>query len=352
MRINLKREFFTDREFLLAEHGSMRAVAFRYSTGVEALRIESAKGYFIILPFKGQQIWRAHFCGRDLHMRTMMEEPQRSDVYLETYGAFLLHCGLDAIGSPTCYEDKHAQHGRLPSAQYQSAYIECGEGYMEVGGRYDYDKSFVTNYSFSPSCRLYENDSVLHLHTEVRNRRREPMEYAYLCHLNFRPVDGAELVYSADYDVKSVKVLRDPRDSAELRSFKDMIEGDVTRHHRVGSAGEVYDPEICFTIRYKGDGQGRAYTLQADGEGACYVSHPVDALPVGVRWISRTGNEDSMGMVLPATAEALGYSYIKRTGQMKVLPPLGVLCFDVEAGYIEGYRVREVRERIESIKNN
>ena len=352
MRTYLKKEFFTDREFLITEHGSMRAIAFKYSTGVEALRIESPKGYFIILPFKGQQIWRARFCGKDLQMRTMMEEPQQSDVYLETYGAFLLHCGLDAIGSPACFEDKHAQHGRLPSAQYQSAYIECGDGYIEVGGRYDYDKTFITNYSFSPACRLYENESVLHIHVEVQNRRREPLEYAYLCHINFRPIDGAELIYSADYDEKSVKVLRNASDSAAMQEFKDLISKDVTKHHKVGAAGELYDPEVCFTVHYKGDSQGRAYTLQADADGACYVSHPKDVLPVGVRWISRTGNEDSMGMVLPATAEALGYSYIKRTGQMKVLAPMETLCFDIEAGYIEGARVREVREQIEKIKRN
>ena len=352
MRIYLKKEFFTDREFLIAEHGKMRAFAFRYSTGVEALRVENQKGYFIILPFKGQQIWRAHFCGKDLQMRTMMEEPQQSDVYLETYGAFLLHCGPDAIGSPACPEDQHAQHGRLPSAHYQSAYIECGEGYMEVGGRYDYDKTFITNYSFSPACRLYEDESVLHIHVELQNRRREPLEYAYLCHINFRPVDGAELIYSADYDKESVKVLRDTRDNAEMTAFKDRITADVTQHHKVGAAGEVYDPEICFTVRYKGDEQGRAYTLQRDAEGAAYVSHPVDALPVGVRWISRTGNEDSMGMVLPATAEALGYSYIKQNGQMKTLGALETLRFDIEAGYVDGACADEICKRIARIKSH
>ena len=45
--------------------------------------------------------------------------------------------------------------------------------------------------------------------------------------------------------------------------------------------------------------------MQYNDEGACYVSHPMDYLPYAIRWISRTGDEDSMGMVLPATCEHL-----------------------------------------------
>ena len=43
MKINLREEFFTEKEFVLAENKSLRAIAFRYSTGVAALKIENAK---------------------------------------------------------------------------------------------------------------------------------------------------------------------------------------------------------------------------------------------------------------------------------------------------------------------
>lgn len=350
MRVYLKKSFFSDRESVLVENGNMRVIAFKYSTGVEALRVENSKGYFIILPFKGQQIWRASFCGKELWMKTMMDEPQETDVYLETYGAFLLHCGLDAVGSPACYEDKHSQHGTIPNVEYRYAYVECGEGYIAVGGRYDYDKTFIKNYSFSPECKLYENDSVLKIHVEIENRRRDPLEYAYLCHINFRPVDGAELIYSADYDAEHVKVITNDNDPCELKAFKKKIAENVELHHKVGAQGEIYDPEICFTVTYKSDENGRAYTLQATDEGASYVSHPADVLPVGVRWISRTGNEDSMGMILPSTSEAMGYTYSKRTGQMKLLGAYEKLAFDIEAGYLEADAAREIRERILRIK--
>lgn len=351
MRIYLKKEFFSEKEFVLVEHGNMKATAFRYSTGIEAVKVENEKGYFIILPFKGQQIWRIHFLGKDLQMKTMMDEPIPTKVYLQTYGAFLLHCGIAAFGCPQ-KEDTHPQHGEIPNADYQSAYIDCGEDYIAVGGQYDYDESFVRNYSFRPECRLYAGETVLKIHVELENRRQKPMEYMYLCHINFRPEDGAELIYSADYDsehIKVHKVVGDnlPKEQAEkLRTYMDQVEQAPALHHKVGAEGQIYDPEICFTVRYKGDESNRAYTLQYTEEGACYVSHPVDVLPLAIRWISRTGDEDSMGMVLPATAEHLGYTYAKKNGQIKILPGNEKLEFSIEAGYLEAKEAQEVKEKI------
>ena len=91
--------------------------------------------------------------------------------------------------------------------------------------------------------------------------------------------------------------------------------------NNVGAEGQSYDPEICFRLKYKGDENNRAYTMQYTNDGAEFVNHPVDALPDAIRWISRTLNEDSMGMVLPCTAEHLGYTHAKNNGQIKILPP-------------------------------
>lgn len=89
--------------------------------------------------------------------------------------------------------------------------------------------------------------------------------------------------------------------------------------------------------------------LQYTKEGACYVSHPADVLSNGVRWISRTANEDSMGMVLPATAEHIGYDYAKENGQLKVLGANETLEFYMEAGYISKADADCVKEKIHSM---
>ena len=352
MRINLKKEFFSDREFIIAENGNMKATAFKYSTGIEAIKVENSKGYFIILPYKGQQIWRANFLGNELVMRTMMEEPQQSNVYLETYGGFLLHCGVCAFGVPQS-DDTHAQHGETPNADYQEAYIECGEDYMAVGGKLYYDKSFVRNHTFNPECRLYEDDTVLKIKVNLENRRATDMEYMYLCHINFRPIDGAELISSADYDnIKVYKSVGDdlPKDHAEkLLNYMNAVEENPRLMNKVGAEGQIYNPEICFGIPYKGDENNRAYNLQYTEKGACYVSHPTDVLPYSIRWISRTATEDSMGMVLPSTGEHLGYSNAKRNGEVKILPGYGKLTFEMEAGWLEKERADQIKAKIESM---
>ena len=347
MRFNLKKEMFSDREFTLIENNGMKATAFKYSTGVEALKIENSRGYFIILPYQGQQIWRAHFLGKDLHMKTMMDEPQPSKVYLQTYGGFLLHCGIAAFGVPS-KDDKHVQHGEIPNADYQSAYLECGEDYMAVGGKLDYDESFVRNYSFCPECRLYENDSVLKINIDLVNRRSNPMEYMYLCHINFRPFDGARIISTAKYDSENFTVYKSEGSKA-LTDYMDAVEKNPAIMDTVGGEGQCYDPEICFGLRYNTDEYNRAYSLQYREDGACYVSHPADALPYGIRWISRTENEDAIGIVLPATGEHLGYENAKAKGQIKLLGANETLNFYMEEGWLDKNDADKVKAKIEKI---
>ncbi len=354
MRINLKKAFFTEKEFVLVESDNMKATAFKFSTGVEALRVENSKGNFVILPFQGQQIWDAEFCGKRLTMKSMFDEPLPNVEYMKTYGGFLLHCGICAFGVPQA-SDTHELHGELPNAEYREAYIECNEEYIAVGGHMYYDKTFDRNYTFSPECRLYKEDSVIKIHINIENRRNEPMEYMYLCHINFRPFDGARLVCSADYSHKEFKVYKNisentPEEKANhLRKYMEEIEKNPQIHHIIGAEGQTYDPEICMSVKYSGDKKRRAYTLQCIDDGACYVSHPVDVLPYAIRWISRRGEDDAMGMVLPATAEHLGYMNAKKKGQIKVLGAKEKLEFMIEVGYIQGMKKTAVIEKIKAI---
>ena len=351
MRIYLKKSLFEEKEYLLLDNNGMRVVAFKYSTGVEALRVENEKGYFIILPFQGQQIWRAHFCGKDLVMKTKFSEPVPTLEYLKTYGGFLLHCGINNTGSPAPDEKPYPQHGEIPNAEYKTAYIDVEDDYISVGGELTYDVSFIKSYTFSPECRLYRNDSVLKVRVTLENRRHYPMEYMYLCHINYRPIDNAELIYSAN----SVKAVRGdysalPEEQREkLLDYIGRVEKDYTIHHKVGAEGQVYDPELCFLIDYKSDENDRTYTLQYAEDGACYVSHDTKILPVGVRWISRTLDEDSMGMILPSTSEHLGYKNAKEKGQVKILGPMEKVEFFIEAGWLSKNEADEVKEKIKKL---
>ncbi|MGL4608618.1 MAG: DUF4432 family protein, partial [Trueperaceae bacterium] len=62
--------------------------------------MQNSRGELTLLPFQSQQIWTAIMHGRNLTMKSMFDEPKPTQVYLETYGAFLVHCGVTAMGVP------------------------------------------------------------------------------------------------------------------------------------------------------------------------------------------------------------------------------------------------------------
>jgi len=347
MKINLQKNFFTEIKKDFISYGAFKIKAFRYSSGVEALEIENSVCSFVFTPFKGQQIWHFKVDGKELSMRTTVKEPQNSMVYLENYGGFLYHCGVISFGAS---DATHPQHGEIPNAEYDSAYIYCGEDengrYICLGGELNHDTAFVRKYRFSPEIKIYDNNSLFKINIRLENLRAYPMEYMYLCHINFKPIDGAKLIYSAKQDKEHIKIYKTDG-SKELKEYFEVLEKDISVMNDVGAEGQCYDPEICFGIKYDSDENGRAYTMQYTSDGACYVSHPANILTNGVRWISRTCNEDSMGMVLPATAEHIGYENAKNNGQLKVLGSNEVLEFYIEAGYINKSDAKKVKEMID-----
>ncbi len=359
MRINLIRESFKTEPYELVSYGDIKVIAYRYKSGIEALRVENPKGHFVILPFRGQQIWDFTFGGRDLGMKTTIKEPVYSDTLLGNYGGFLYHCGVAAFGAPSP-EDKHPHHGEIHNMEYNEAYIICDEDengkYVTIGGVLINDIAFVRKYRFVPECKLYENSSVIKLNVTIENMKNAPMEYMYLCHINFAPIDGSKLVYSAKRDREHIKVHNIvkpdmPKEAAEkLQTYLNALEDHPELQDEVGGANQCYDPEICFAVKYDSDKDGRAYTMQyKKGEGACYVSHPVKELPVGVRWISRTPDEDSMGMVLPATSEHLGYIDSKKKGYVKSLGGKEKLEFYMDIGYLDDSSAAKVEDYISDI---
>ena len=349
MKLNLQKNFFSETKKELISYGTFKINAFRYSSGVEALEVENSRCSFIFTPFKGQQIWHFKVDGEEVSMKTTVKEPTDSTVYLKNYGGFLYHCGVTSFGAP---DSEHPHHGEIPNEIYRSAYISCGEDskgrYILLGGELYHDTAFVRKYKFSPEIKLYENSTVFKITVNLENQRAYPMEYMYLCHINFRPIDGAKLIYSAPATPENIKVYR-ATGTKELDDYMDALEKNPSLMDEVGHKGEIYDPEICFGIKYKGDENGRAYTLQDTKDGACYVSHPVDILSNGVRWISRTNNEDSMGMVLPATAEHIGYENAKATGQLKIIDADSSVKFTMEAGYISPEEADKVKAKISDI---
>ncbi|MEO0916128.1 MAG: DUF4432 domain-containing protein, partial [Pseudomonadota bacterium] len=162
VRIELHQSQFGEGERHLCQTADHAVSTFRFESGVAALRIRNARGEIVVLPFQGQQVWRAVFDGRDLTMRSMFDQPRATRVYLETYGAFLIHCGLSGLGAPGP-SDTHVLHGELPNAPYQRAWIEIDEaaGTVASAGSYQHTVAFSTNYIFRVDTRLAANSALL-----------------------------------------------------------------------------------------------------------------------------------------------------------------------------------------------
>jgi hypothetical protein len=324
----LRPEHFARQEEVLVTLGALAASTFTFSTGVPAVRLSSDMGNTVILPFQGQHVWSAHFGGRDLSWDSMVKEPTTGAPFLNTFGGMLQHCGLLAIGGPGP-RDTHALHGEFPNAPMQEAWIEAGSDeqgdYLALGGSYTYAAAFANHYVARPSIHLHAGETLLHVSLEVTNLKRTPMDLFYLAHINFLPVDGGRLVYSAPRDPAHVRARAEiPTHVAPKPGYVELIDSfksDPLRHETL-EGGEIYDPEVVFFIDYTADDDGYAHTLQVHPDGSAdYVRHPPAELPRVTRWISRTPDQDAIAIAELGTAEPMGYSAAKEKGMAWVLGP-------------------------------
>jgi hypothetical protein len=306
-----------------------------------------------MLPFQGQQVWSAEFGGRNLTMKSMFAEPCPTREYLHTYGGFLLHCGATAMGVPT-KEDTHPLHGELPNAPYQHAHVVVGQdergSYIGLGGQYTYTVAFSHNYVAEPLVKLYAGSSLFRLTLGITNLKRSEMELMYLAHVNFRPVDDGRLVYSALCTPQHVRVRTSiPSHIRPRPGYVEFIE-ELARHpeqHNLLAPGLIFDPEVVFFIDYVADEEGWAHSMQVHPDGSAdYIRHRPAQLDKGVRWISRTADQDALGLVLPATAEPEGYLAEQAKGNIKVLPPQGVFRCEIEMGVLAPPEARRMEEKI------
>jgi hypothetical protein len=345
--------FFTDRQHNVVESGPFMASTFRFESGICGLRLKNDLGELVMLPFQGQQIWSAEFNGRNLTMKSMFTEPRSTNVYLETYGGFLLHCGATAMGAPS-KDDTHPLHGELPNAAYQKAYIVLGKDdrgqFIGLGGSYQHTVAFSYNYLAEPLVKLYSGSSLIWLSMTVTNLKQSEMDLMYLAHINFRPVDYGRLVYSADLTPEHVRVRTSiPSHIKPKPGYVEFIQElkDHPERHHVMAPGLGFDPEVVFFIDYLADEEGWAHTMQVHPDStADYVRHRPNELDTGIRWICRTPDQDALGMIEPATAEPEGYSAEKAKGNIKVLPPGGKFHCDIEMGMLTTQDARQMEEKV------
>ena len=355
VKVNLFKQQFSEAKKTIIENATLSATTFQYSTGIEAVTLKNSKGYVTVLPFMGQMIWDMEFLGHNMVMKSIYDEPLKCTYsYGESYGCFLMHCGLTAMGNPTA-EDTHIPHGELPIAEYAESYVLTGEDekgkYISVSGVYRHKRAFEHNYEFMPECRLYEDASTIDMIITFKNNKDLPLEYFYLCHINYRPVEQARLLYTAKHEnIKAHHEVPEgyPAEAAKkTNDYLDRLDQDASIMDVIDKETQSYAPEIVFTCKYDADENGDAHTMQLLPDGySCYVKHRPEELPFGVRWISRTEDEDALGMVLPATAEHMGYLYCKKKGYEKYLATGESVTYHITTGILSPEETKGMEEKI------
>lgn len=352
MKVPLYPEIFDLSERLVVKAGAISAHAFRYPSGVEALRVKSDRLELVILPFMGQQIWRAVADGRDLTMQTVFDHPRQTAAYLETYGAFFIHCGLAGIGAPGP-DDTHPLHGELPLARYNTAWIEVDRDSLSVRGSFHHTVAFGANYYARPVISVAPGRATFDVSMTIENARTATLEVMYLAHANFRAVDDGELIYAAHYDADAVRVRQAiPSHISPPPGYADFIAElavDPVRHHRL-SAQLAFDPEVVFAIDMLADEDGWTHAMQCHPDGSAdWISYRPAQAPLCNRWICRTADTQGLGLAFPSTSGVEGYNTEKSRGAYHALAGNETWRVDTRMGALDRDDAAHMSRAIHSI---
>lgn len=319
LRIDLDTVSFNEKEKPLVKGADFAISAFRYASGIAALRVTSNRGEIIVLPFRGHQIWSATFDNRNLTMKSMFTEPVETQHYLETYGSFFIHCGATAMGAPGP-TDRHALHGELPLAPFQKGWIEIDEAKRScaIVGTYEHTLAFSYHYLATSTYVMRADSTLLDVSLQVDNLKKTPMDLMYLAHANFRPVDNGELIYSAPYTPQAIRTrMSIPAHITPKPGYPEFLQ-ELSRSpklHHVLKPDLAFDPEVAMMIDMKADPDGFAHAIQRHPDGTSdYMRYRPDQCGQCCRWICRTPDQDAIGIAFPSTSEVEGYTAEKKKG--------------------------------------
>lgn len=358
--INLRKSFFSEKPVNLFLSDDFKTKTFMYESGVLGIKLENSKGYITILPYMGQMVWDAIFGGRNLSMKTTFSQPIPTNFFLNTYGAFMIHCGALRMGHPGP-KDTHQLHGELPCAEYRDVKIILDEDvkgkYVAVSGIYEHNIAFDAHYYAIPMIKLFKNSSLIEISIKIENLSYYPMELMYLTHINFRAVMNSRIVQSLGWTKDDLLV----RESIPLhvnlpkgyREFITKLKQNPTLARTIKSK-DIYRPEVAFSIgKPLTDNIGFAHYLLIHPDGTSdYVSYKPEEFGHGSRWFCISKDSQVLGLILPATAGVEGYNAEKNKGNIKIILGKESKSFSVIAGYLDKDETKEKELYISAIIKN
>lgn len=334
-KLHLWRDMFGELPRLIAQNNGFNVTAFRYPSGVEALKLENDRGHLIVLPWMGQMIWSAQFDGLDLTMESMFSQPKPVSEIISTYGCFAYHSGLLANGCPTP-DDSHPLHGEMPCATMDQAWLELNEQAISICGEYEYVMGFGHHYRARPSVTMCVDSALFDIEMSVTNLASLPMPLQYMCHINYAYVPGATFGQNIPESAWKLResipahVIPTPAWSAfneEIRTGNTMLTGLSQPH--------CYDPEIVFFADCLNQYTDTLEFTMHSPQGVTFVTRFDSAqMNYATRWILYNNDQKVGAFVLPATCRPEGFKAAKENGTLINLGPKDTKDFKVTTGIL------------------
>ncbi len=304
--VDLRGVAFSEAEREVFRAGRLSAIAFRFASGVDAIRLSNGSDEVVVLPFQGQHVWSARLGGRDVGMKSMFDMPRPTQKFFETYGGYFQHAGITAIGAPGPME-RREQHGELPNAPYREAAVLLSEDadgrYIAVTGRYNHTVAFAVNYEAVPVLKLYEGQARITIGITVTNLKSTPLPVYYLGHLNWRAREGARLVGTVHETPESLRVRQEiPPHIKPGPGYVEWIAALAKDPSLAATltSDKIFAPEVVFAFDPLADDEGRSHFMQIHPDGtADYTSFKPENTGTAARWICRTGDQEAVGMAFP-----------------------------------------------------
>ncbi|MFI0395095.1 aldose 1-epimerase family protein [Paracoccus jiaweipingae] len=352
--IPLHRDHFPPTPRLIARAGGTEVHGFSYASGVEALVIQTPRGYVTVLPFMGQMIWDAVFDGVDLCMGNAFRQPLSATEIAQTYGCFAFHSGLLRNGVPGP-QDNHAAHGEMPTARMDSATLILDDAAVTLCGEYEYVMGFGAHYMARPHVRLGAADTVVDMGMAVENLSAAPMDLMYMAHVNFAFVPGGRIHQPAPFTPDRTRVRRavpaHVTPNPAYLALIDRLASDPAAM-QVLDQPDQYDPEQVFYIDAPAvDAEGQTHLMLERPEGDGFVlSYAPVQFPRLVRWVLNGGDAQVAAFALPATCEPEGYNAEKAKGNVQLLAPGAEAVFTTRMGYVTAQDVPALAAMIAGLK--
>ena len=209
-------------------------------------------------------------------------------------------------------------------------------------------------YSSVPYVKVYSGSSLLEISVTIENLANDSMELMYQAHLNWSPIDYGRIVQSYGWTPEDMELrMSVPRHfevAPEYRSFQEKLKKDPGLT-QVLRPEDAYCPEVCFYMHNpKTDSDGQVHIMQVHPDGcADLLLYKPSECEYGIRWISKTPNQNGLGVSFPSTCYPEGYTVEKNAGRVKILCPGGKFSCTLTAGALTPAEATREEEIIKTL---